>query len=78
MPNLATTSIIVRKNAPCHEKEVDKLPTKSSLKEDKLEHQRSLGVPCEKRERIRSMYRKCVTLIRCLQQVAAVLYVCAI
>jgi hypothetical protein len=36
--NLATPSINVVDNAPYHEKQVDKSPTKSSLKKDTLEY----------------------------------------
>jgi len=38
MPNVATTSIIVRETAPCLDKEADQPPTKLLLEEDKLEH----------------------------------------
>jgi hypothetical protein len=54
MPNMATTSIIVRESAHWLDKKVDKIPTKCSLKEEKLEYWRSSGVPWEKREEIHS------------------------
>jgi hypothetical protein len=38
IPNLATPSVIIMKNAPYHGKQVDKSPTKSSLKKDMLEY----------------------------------------
>jgi transposase len=47
IPNLATPSVIVMDNAPYHGKQVDKTPTKSSLKKDTLEYLRRHGVPCE-------------------------------
>jgi hypothetical protein len=47
IPNLATPSVIVMDNAPYHGKQVDKPPTKSSLKKDMLEYLRRHGVPCE-------------------------------
>jgi hypothetical protein len=46
IPNLATPSVIVMDNAPYHGKQVDKPPTKSSLKKDMLEYLRRHGVPC--------------------------------
>jgi hypothetical protein len=47
IPNLATPSVIVMGNAPHHGKQVDKPPTKSSLKKDILEYLRRHGVSCE-------------------------------
>jgi transposase len=46
-PNLATPSVSVMGNAPNHGKQVDKPPTKSSLKKDIMEYLRRHRVPCE-------------------------------
>jgi transposase len=51
IPNLATPFAIVMDNAPYHEKQLDKPPTKSSLKKDMLEYLRRHGVPCEEGKR---------------------------
>jgi hypothetical protein len=54
MPNMATTFIIVRESAHWLDKKVDNILTKCSLKEEKLEHWRSSGVPWKKHEGIHS------------------------